>query len=114
MCVLWDQGQATADEIRRGLRRRLKDATVRTVLRRLELKGYVTHEIDGRTFSYRAAHPREAVVGGVIRQFAASFFGNSMSALLVGLVDANALTEAEVEAAQRRLEQAQLAREGGK
>jgi len=31
----------------------LKDSTIRTVLRRLEEKGYLTHELDGRTFIYK-------------------------------------------------------------
>ena len=35
--------------------RPMKDSTIRTVLRRLEEKGYLTHQIEGRTFVYRAS-----------------------------------------------------------
>lgn len=45
----------TAEDVRRVLERRrpMKDSTVRTVLRRLEAKGYVAHTVKGRTYVYR-------------------------------------------------------------
>ncbi len=42
----------TAVEVRKKVARKLKDATIRTVLRRLEEKGYVTHTVDAGTFVY--------------------------------------------------------------
>src|SRR5262245_39829372 len=55
MHVLWERGTATADDVRQALEksRELKESTIRTLLRRLEDKGYVTHDVDGRTFIYR-------------------------------------------------------------
>ena len=43
MEILWKQGSGTAEQIREALAPRhvLKDSTVRTVLRRLQEKGYV-------------------------------------------------------------------------
>ena len=35
----------------------MKDSTVRTILRRLEAKGYVSHEVAGRTYVYRPRLP---------------------------------------------------------
>jgi DNA-binding PadR family transcriptional regulator len=48
----------TAETVRERLSRPLKQSTVRTVLRRLEEKGYITHTVDGRTDVYDAAEPR--------------------------------------------------------
>jgi len=44
-----DKGSATSEEIREGLRTRhpLKDSSVRTLLRRLEARGYVSHRVEG-------------------------------------------------------------------
>ncbi|HEY0930757.1 MAG TPA: BlaI/MecI/CopY family transcriptional regulator [Gemmatimonas sp.] len=106
MRIVWDAGEVTADDVRQQLTRPLKDATVRTVLRRLEEKGYVTHSVEGRTFLFRSVHPREAVAGGVLKQFAESFFGSSVSALLVGLVEAKALSSRDLQTAMRRIEAA--------
>jgi predicted transcriptional regulator len=39
MQLVWAHGPITADAVREGLSRRLKEPTVRTVLRRLEDKG---------------------------------------------------------------------------
>ncbi|MBV9267077.1 MAG: BlaI/MecI/CopY family transcriptional regulator, partial [Acidobacteriaceae bacterium] len=54
MDVIWTRSSATAAEVQNALasKRALKDSTVRTVLTRLEEKGYARHEVDGRTFVY--------------------------------------------------------------
>ena len=50
MSVLWEHGRATAELVRTKWKtgQPVKDSTVRTILRRLEEKGYVTHETEGR------------------------------------------------------------------
>src|SRR5215470_18807232 len=49
MQLIWANGRLTAEIVREKLARRLKESTVRTVLRRLEEKRYVTHTVEGRT-----------------------------------------------------------------
>ena len=60
MDYLWAHGPSSSEACREALAasRPMKDSTIRTVLRRLEEKGYVTHEIDGRTFIYKASDAR--------------------------------------------------------
>lgn len=57
MQILWEAESATAEEVRKALKRRrradLKDSTVRTLLRRIEDKGYLDHSEVGRTYVYR-------------------------------------------------------------
>ena len=49
--LVWQSGgQVTADGVRESLPRKLKESTLRTVLKRLEEKGYLTHDVEGRTF----------------------------------------------------------------
>ncbi len=90
MQVVWSRGPSTADEVRQRLQtggRALKDSTVRTVLRRLEEKSFVDHEVDGRTYVYRPlVRPRRAAVQAV-RQIVDRFCGGSVEELLLGLVD---------------------------
>ena len=66
---------------------------MRTVLRRLEAKGYVTHSVDGRTFLYRAVHPPVSVATRAVRQLIDRFCGGSAEALVVGLVNDDVLSE---------------------
>ena len=55
MQVVWSTQRATADDVRLALapQQALKESTVRTILRRLEEKGYVEHDVEGRTYVYR-------------------------------------------------------------
>ena len=59
LTVLWEHGEMTAFAVRQQIARELKDATIRTVLRRLEEKGYVTHSVVNGTFIYRAKETAE-------------------------------------------------------
>ncbi|HSZ93872.1 MAG TPA: BlaI/MecI/CopY family transcriptional regulator, partial [Acetobacteraceae bacterium] len=48
MQLVWAGGPLTSETVRERLSRPLKESTVRTVLRRLEDKGFVTHSVQGR------------------------------------------------------------------
>jgi len=86
---VWAHPDCTAEMCREGLasQRRLKDSTIRTILRKLEEKGYATHKVDGRTFVYRAADTRRNVAVEGAMQLIDRFCGGSVEELLVGLVD---------------------------
>ena len=63
MDVIWRLGEATAEQVREGMEDRPHDSTIRTLLRVLESKGYVTHEARGKAYLYRAAIGRQKVQG---------------------------------------------------
>ena len=54
MQIVWDRGNATAEDVRLALSQSqvIKDSTVRTILSRLEEKGFFKHTVDGRTYVY--------------------------------------------------------------
>ncbi len=54
MAVLWDRGSATVSEVRQRLAEHLAYTTILTVLRTLEARGYVRHEVEGKAYRY---HP---------------------------------------------------------
>jgi BlaI family penicillinase repressor len=56
MQTLWQHGRATAREITDELAQSqaIAHSTVQTLLRQLEAKGFVGHEIEERTFVFRA------------------------------------------------------------
>jgi len=70
---------------------------VRTVLKRLEEKGYAAHEVEGRTFIYRAARPAAELVAHGIRKLAGLLYQGSVADLLVGLVDSSQLKPDELD-----------------
>ena len=87
MQLVWAHGPITAEEVRERLSRRLKESTVRTVLRRLEEKGYTTHTVDGRTYVYQAAEPRGQVAAKAVKRIVDWFCNGSIEEVLVGMVD---------------------------
>ena len=93
---VWTHPDTTAESCREGIagKRALKDSTIRTILRNLEEKGYVTHTVTGRTFVYRAADSRRNVAVEAVRQLIDRFCDGSVEELLVGLVD-NQVLEAK-------------------
>ena len=89
MRVVWSRETTTADDVRLALHeeRELKDSTIRTLLRRLESKGYVEHETEGRTFVYRPRVEEHHVANQQVRSIIDRFCSGSVENLLVGLVD---------------------------
>lgn len=104
---LWQRGPSTSEACREALAAThpMKDSTIRTVLRRLEEKGYLTHEVSGRTFIYRASEPRQNVAARAAKQLIDRFCGGSVEQLLVGMVDNDVLGPDELERLARRIAQ---------
>jgi len=112
MEYVWAHPVCTAEACREGVanQRELKDSTIRTVLRSLEEKGYVTHEVSGRTFVYRAVDSRRSVAVESARQLIDRFCGGSVEEFLVGLVDNQVLQPKQLQ----RLAEKIAARKEGK
>src|SRR5579864_2683806 len=87
MQLVWANRMLTAETVREKLARRLKESTVRTVLRRLEEKGYVNHTVDGRTYVYQATHPRGKVAAKAVQRIIDLLCNGSVEEVLVGMVD---------------------------
>jgi BlaI family transcriptional regulator, penicillinase repressor len=96
MQLIWANGQLTAETVREKLPRRLKESTVRTVLRRLEEKGYVIHGVEGRTYVYQATHPRGRVAAKAVQRIVDWFCDGSVEEVLVGMVDSAMLDQRQL------------------
>ena len=106
MDYVWAHPRSTAEACRQALAaasRPLKESSVRTLLSRLEEKGYVTHEVDGRTYLYRASEARHNVAAQAVRQIIDRFCGGSVEQLLVGMVDNAVVSRRELEQVARKL-----------
>ena len=77
-------------------RRAFKESTIRTILKNLETKGYVTHDVRGRTFVYRAVDTKRGVMIEAARQLIDRFCGGSARELLVGMVDNQVIKPSEL------------------
>ncbi len=105
MDCVWSHGASTAEACRQALasKRPMKDSTVRTILRRLEEKGYVTHQVDARTYVYCASEPRRNVAVRAVKHIVDRFCGGSVEELLVGMVANDLLDKKALEQLARKI-----------
>ncbi len=109
MRVLWELRTATAEVVRTELtaEHALKDSTVRTLLRRLEEKGYVDHAVDGRTFVYSPRIESRNVAANAVRGIIERFCGGSLENLLVGMVDDEIVSPQQLKKLAERISRAE-------
>jgi len=105
MDYIWMHGPSTSEACREALAasRQMKDSTIRTVLRRLEEKGYLTHETEGRTFVYRASYARQNVAVRAVKGIIDRFCGGSAEQLVLGMVDNAVLDRRQLERLARKI-----------
>ncbi len=106
MQLIWTHGEMTAEAVRESLGRPLKESTIRTVLRRLEEKGFLTHEVEARTFIYRAAEARGKAAAKAVKRIVDWFCNGSVEEVLVGMVDSKMLDQRQLQALSKKIEKA--------
>lgn len=105
MDVLWENGPSPVSEVREKLKDRLAYTTVLTILRKLEAKGYVGHEADGRAHHYFARVARDAARRSALHDLSRKLFKGFASLLLTHLVEDEMLSAAELRRIRDLLEQ---------
>jgi len=99
MKAVWDAEPCTVETVHLAVSRthRLKETSTRTLLRRLEQKGYLTHEEQGRAYLYRAVEPARSLAARAVRQIVDRFCQGSVEELVSGMVEAKVLSRAEMD-----------------
>jgi len=111
MEIVWSSERVTADDVRQALarRRQFKESTVRTILRRLEEKGYVEHDVEGRTYVYRPRVKPQSVAAQQVRGIIERLCRGSVESLLVGMVDDKLITPDKLKELAARIAEAEAA-----
>jgi predicted transcriptional regulator len=107
MKVVWKREAATVRDVYEDLRatRTIAYTTVLTMMKILEQKGYVKKTRDERAFVYRAAKPRQQVIGGMVREFVDRVFDGASRPMLLHLVRHTRLSDKEKQALLRAIEE---------
>lgn len=97
MSVLWERGEATVTEVRDQIDPALAYTSISSMIRTLEMKGYVSHRRgEGKTHIYfpviEAEKAGETALGRVLDKI----YGGSPIKLLAHLVDQKRLSEKEL------------------
>ena len=106
MNVVWDRGKATVHDVKNALsRRKPAYSTILTMMRKLEAKGYLEHDLDGRTYVYLPLISQQAVRHGVLGDLVERLFEGSTSLLLTSLVEQNRISKNELRQIRKLIEE---------
>jgi BlaI family transcriptional regulator, penicillinase repressor len=97
MSVLWDLGEATVTEVRDRVDPDLAYTSISSMIRTLELKGYVAHRRgEGKTHVYYPAIDPETAGESALSRVLDKIYGGSPIKLLAQLVEKRKLSAAEL------------------
>jgi predicted transcriptional regulator len=101
--LVWQVGKATVQEVCDSLpaRRRIAYATVQTLLRRLEKKGYLKHDIRGKAHVFSPAVKQEAVIKRSVGDFIERLFGGDPIPLMQYLAEHGKIGAEDIEKLKR-------------
>ncbi|MDB5390961.1 MAG: putative transcriptional regulator [Planctomycetaceae bacterium] len=109
MEIVWERGEVSASEVMQILAqtRTVARNTVRTLLERMELKGWLTHREAGRTYLYAATQPRRQTIGQKVQEIVETICGGSAETLVNALLDYRGLNADELKRIRQLLDEAQ-------
>ena len=116
MEIVWENGEASVFEVRDELLKHRKVArnTVRTMMERLEEKGWLTHRVIGRPYFYSATVEESVSLGERFIDFIDGTFGGSPENLMSALLEHRGLDNAEIERIRKMLNDAKKQKKGKK
>ena len=108
MEIVWDHGEIPASRVREIISadREVARNTVRTLMERMEAKGWLVHRVEGRTYLYSAAVPKQASIGQKVAEVVDEFCGGRPEQLVNALLDYRGLNAAELRKIQTLLDKA--------
>ena len=107
MSVLWDLGEATVTEVRDRVDPDLAYTGISSMIRTLEIKGYVSHRRgEGKTHVYFPVIKAEAAGESALGRLLDKIYGGSPIKLLAHLVQQQRLSAKELERMRELLKRA--------
>lgn len=109
MKLVWQRDSATVRDVYEALleHRKIAYTTVMTMMKILETKGFLKKRLQDRAFVYRPTHPKNQVIGGMIREFIDRVFNGSAEPLLVQLVKDRRIREKDLQKIVRMIEESE-------
>jgi predicted transcriptional regulator len=105
--LVWQLESATVQDICDALpkERCIAYATVQTLLRRLEKKGYVRHKLNGKAHVFSAAVKQEKVIKQTVLEFVERLFGGDPVPLMLHLADCSDLKPEDIKRLKKSIQE---------
>ncbi len=95
MKVVWKLTHATVNDVLDNIDRKLAYTTVATTMKSLEKKGFLSHQVDGRTFVYQPLVKETEITHSMLSDLLEQLFDNSAEKLVNTLLEVRQTTAAE-------------------
>jgi predicted transcriptional regulator len=108
MNVVWEKGKATVHDVKDALGKGRKPAysTILTMMRKIEAKGYLEHDVDNRTYVYRSTISQNVARRSILGDILDRLFDGSPALLLNSLVEQNQVSKEELDQLKKLIEEA--------
>ena|SRR2546423_286317 len=108
MAILWQRQSATVAEVVAALKKKraVTYSTVQTMLRILEMKGYVSHEKVARAFIYRPRVDARQARRRALKNLMARLFNGSPSLLVLNVLEDAQIDSEELQRLKKFIEDA--------
>jgi predicted transcriptional regulator len=104
--------RASAEDIRERLSHPPSYSAVRAMLVRLEAKGHLRHQEDGKRYVYSATASPAAAKRAALQQYLRTFFGGSRHDMVASLLRQERWTNEELDALRAEIDRARRERKG--
>ena len=109
MKIVWRLENATVRDVYETLleQRRIAYTTVMTMMKILEKKRYLKKRLKDRAYVYQPARPKDQVIKSMVQEFVNRVFNGSAEPLLVHLVRDRHLSEKDLRAITRMIQESE-------
>lgn len=97
--ILWDQNEGTVEDVVNGHaeRERPNYKTTQTLLRIMEKKGFIAHEVRGRVFVFKPVVSRKTIDDLSVQTLISRNFSGSTAGLLINLLESSPIKKKELD-----------------
>jgi predicted transcriptional regulator len=96
MAIVWRRGSATVGEVQEELADKLAYTSVMTILKTLESKGHVLHQMDGRAYRYYPQVEPSAAGARTLKRLLDKVYQGSRAMLVAELLADEGLSPADL------------------
>lgn len=93
--LLFKNGECTANDLGVQIDEKLNNATIRTILRKLEQKGYIVHQKNGNQYVYKPVLDNKTAAKNTFKDIVNTFFTGSFSDAVATFVEQDSLEISE-------------------
>lgn len=101
MKVVWKIKQATVNDVLDNINRKIAYTTVATTMKSLEKKGFLSHQVEGRTFVYQPLVKETEITHTMLSDLLERLFDNSAEKLVNTLLEVRQTSSEELNSLQQ-------------